>query len=129
MSAVALFSISRRGTLRASPAHGRALGSVVRGFFSVRRNCCGLFRMSCLREARHLAGEGDSASRPGTLGGQIRPARLAPALVMQLMKQRPVAFFFEGLVLAAWLSARADQTDVLIQAEMERRQIPGLSLA
>ncbi len=85
--------------------------------------------MSCLREARHLAGEGDSASRPGTLGGQIRPARLAPALVMQLMKQRPVAFFFEGLVLAAWLSARADQTDVLIQAEMERRQIPGLSLA
>ena len=48
---------------------------------------------------------------------------------MQFMKHRPVAVLFECLLLAALLPARADQTDVLIKAEMERRQIPGLSLA
>ena len=66
---------------------------------------------------------------PGTLAEQVRPVRLAPAPVIQFMKHRPLAVLFECLVLAALLPARADQTDVLIKAEMERRQIPGLSLA
>src|SRR5260370_38392373 len=102
---------------------------LIGGFFPVRRNCCRHCRKIFLRKARHQAREGECAPRPGTLAGQIRPPRLAPAPVMQFMKHRAVAVLFECLVLAALLPARADQTDVLIKAEMERRHIPGLSLA